>query len=1459
MKNISVLITILFLVAFQTVRAQGVSCPAVVASPDSTLPCGSCVTLEATPVAGFQTTDYTVGQIPYVPYPFTGGTQILINIDDIWSSTLPIGFDFCFYGNTYNQLAIGSNGIITFDLTNSGNYCPWPIANAIPSPLNPTNSIMGPWHDIDPSIAGTVSWSTFGTAPCRVFVISWNQCAMFSCTSLIATQQIALYETTNVIETFIANKPTCSTWNSGAAIHGIQNANGTQATVVPGRNYPTQWTTSNDAWAFTPSGAPNYSIQWFEAGQTIPFATTDTVTVCPPTPTDYVAVATYLNCNGDTIVVQDTASIQASSNPGLILSEVHTDVSCFGATDGTATVIVSGGAPPYTYDWSNGGTTATITGLAPGVYTVNVFDTTGCPTTISVTIDEPTEVVAAAVPVDASCFGFSDGSVSVTATGGAGNYTYAWTPNVSSSANANNVPAGIYVCIVTDGNGCSDTVAATVGQPPQINTAVSTTSVNCFGGSDGTATATPAGGQGGFTYLWQPTAQTTQVATGLPGGPIVVVVTDAGGCQDTATAFVNSPPAIVVQVSSTDASCNGGSDGTATASASGGTGGLNYLWTPGGATTATATGLSAGVYTVQVTDANGCVDSASVTVMEPAPLTLSMFSTNESCFNNCDGNVTAVPAGGTGPYTYLWSTPNNDITQTVQSLCNGNWLVTVTDANGCTAVDSADISFPAAPVADAGPDLSFCEGEGGVSLQPTIISTGGGAPLYYTWSCNQGPCGLSCVNCLNPIANPTGTTTYYLVVTDQNGCGSLVDSMEVTVIPKPIVDAGVDQTICGPPSPGVTLQPSVTGSGPYTYQWIPSAGLSNPNIANPFANPDTTTIYALVVTDLSTGCTSDFTTTDTVATVTVNVNPTPIADAGPDMNICFGDTTVLQGLGFGAGPSYSFQWSPSNNLSNPSLPNPEAWPSLTTEYILTVLSNGCPSFGDTVRITVDPIPTVDAGPDRDFCYGGSAQLDGVVDSLTFGSGFTYFWSPGLTLSDSTIEDPIAFPDVTTTYYLQVVSPQGCLSNPDSVLVSIRPTPVVDAGPNLTLCLADSLIQLNGTLGWANNLPPGDVQNAVIEWSPAGFISGPVNVLNPVAMPDQSMWFYLTVTYDSCFGRDSVLVSVIPQIGATAEADTTVICETYSANLTATGGIGGASFTWSPAAGLSDPSSPNPVATPDTTTTYSVIVLEAGCLDTAEVTIEVIPKPEVAFVSSFTEGCVPLDVSFTSLTTNGVNLIWDFGDGSDPSNMDSPLHSYDAAGDYSVVLYGINEGGCIDSSSVSLVSVYDTISADFTSDPLYPIELVIPGTAVQFTDLTVNAVEWTWEFGNGQYSDLQNPSYTFSQPGEYMVTLVTRNDFGCVSEVTHGPYIVLIPELFIPNVFTPNADGINDRFLVEYNGSQTFTLSVFDRWGVQLYESSNKQQGWDGKNQDGVDVPEGAYFYHVMVGGKKYAGSMTLVR
>jgi hypothetical protein len=242
--------------------------------PDIILPaCQACTTLTATtttPTTG--TNNYSINQISYNPYPFTGGTVIPLNIDDLWSDVIQMPFDFCFFGNVYNQCVVGSNGQISFNTNLANTFNPWSFNGVGPLP-NPSfvaahNSIMSPYHDILPTTLGIITHQTFGTAPNRVWVVSWNQSPMFSCTNLLATQQIALYESTNVIETYIADKPLCANWNQGMAIHGIQNDGGTIAFIVPGRNLPNQWTATNDAWQFQPTAGggggsqAGVSISW---------------------------------------------------------------------------------------------------------------------------------------------------------------------------------------------------------------------------------------------------------------------------------------------------------------------------------------------------------------------------------------------------------------------------------------------------------------------------------------------------------------------------------------------------------------------------------------------------------------------------------------------------------------------------------------------------------------------------------------------------------------------------------------------------------------------------------------------------------------------------------------------------------------------------------------------------------------------------------------------------------------------------------------------------------------------------------------------------------------------------------------------------------------------------------------------------------------------------------------------
>ncbi len=235
---------------------------------DSTFCSSACATIKRTAIPQHEnrtTNSYKV-QLLTMPSPTynTTGSNIIVNQDDVWSDVLNIGFNFCYFGNTYNQVVIGANGMVSFNTTYANTYCPWSYTGGIPDATKPTNTIMGPYTDIDPSIGynpNRINYYTEGTAPCRRFVINFNRVPMFgsSCNGLLLTSQIILHEAYNIIDIIISNKPVCSNWNGGRGIIGIQNAAGNIAYSAPGNN-PSTTSINSQCWRFLPDGAIMQSI-----------------------------------------------------------------------------------------------------------------------------------------------------------------------------------------------------------------------------------------------------------------------------------------------------------------------------------------------------------------------------------------------------------------------------------------------------------------------------------------------------------------------------------------------------------------------------------------------------------------------------------------------------------------------------------------------------------------------------------------------------------------------------------------------------------------------------------------------------------------------------------------------------------------------------------------------------------------------------------------------------------------------------------------------------------------------------------------------------------------------------------------------------------------------------------------------------------------------------------------------
>jgi gliding motility-associated-like protein len=548
--SLRVLLILSFFALFQKGNSQVTACPSVNAGPDQSI-CSGCVTLNATVTGTLATNTYSVAAIPYNPYPFNQGTQVLVNIDDIWSANIPMPFCFEFYGQTYNALVIGSNALISFDVAQANQYCQWPIGNPIPSTQNPRNSIMAPWHDIDPSVGSgsNIRYNTYGTAPCRQFVITWANVPMFSCNSMIATSQLVLHETTNMIDVFITNKPLCANWNGGAAIEGIHNQNQTLAVVVPGRNFPTQWTATNDGYRFSPTGATNFTFAWFDlAGNNL--GNTPTLQVCPTTTTTYVAQVVNSSCAGPinltdsvTVVFMGSSSVPVSGTPS----------SCT-QNDGTATATPPPGPGPYTYSWAPGGQTSqTATGLAPGTYTVTITGPGNCTATGTVTIVSQGNAVAVfsttsdttgCGPVCVVFDNTSANAVSCTWNFGDGGSSTSCNPTYCYT-----VPGTYSVTLsVTDNNGCTSSTIH-----PAMVTVYPTPQAGFTSSPQPATTENPQifftnTSSGGNTYLWE--FGDPQNSTSSSQNPnftypdsagtylVTLIVTNSYGCTDTITQLI---------------------------------------------------------------------------------------------------------------------------------------------------------------------------------------------------------------------------------------------------------------------------------------------------------------------------------------------------------------------------------------------------------------------------------------------------------------------------------------------------------------------------------------------------------------------------------------------------------------------------------------------------------------------------------------------------------------------------------------------------------------------------------------------------------------------------------------------------------------------------------------------------------------------------------------------------------
>ena len=480
--------------------AQGPGCPNVNAGGNIELDCDQlCTDLSATFLQTGETSSYEVAPIGYnPPFPSTGGTPISVNTDDVWSDPIPLPFDFCFYGGTYSEILIGSNGVITFDLVNNepNGFCDWSFSDPIPSNNLFSTTIFGPYMDLDPSIGGSgiINYTIFGEVPCRTMVVNFPLIPYFSCQELNMTTQIVIYETTNVVEIYLENRSdACSNWNSGNAVIGLQNQNGTDGISAPNRNTG-NWSANNEAWRFTPNGTSNVSFSWLNENNEV-ISTDPIINVCPTDEvTTYTAQAVYTNCNGDEIIENDEVIVTFSG--GFIIDLGGNQEFCDEENYTITADLTIANPADATFLWSNNETTQSITVTESDIYTVEV--TIGnCTLSDSVTLSFGNSPLINLGEDIETCF---ENDIVLDATPSnmdPNDVTYLWSTGATSPSIIV-TEIGNYSVIASFGN-CEVENSITISVRTDLNVSVNDDFKSCVG-EEWTLTATTS--EEGVTFQW---------------------------------------------------------------------------------------------------------------------------------------------------------------------------------------------------------------------------------------------------------------------------------------------------------------------------------------------------------------------------------------------------------------------------------------------------------------------------------------------------------------------------------------------------------------------------------------------------------------------------------------------------------------------------------------------------------------------------------------------------------------------------------------------------------------------------------------------------------------------------------------------------------------------------------------------------------------------------------------------
>ncbi len=943
-----------------------------------------------------------------------------------------------------------------------------------------------------------------------------------------------------------------------------------------------------------------------------------------------------------------------NNNPAISISDVSTNPTCNGVCNGIIDITVTGGAGGFTYNWVGPGsytsTSEDTTSLCAGTYDLTVTDAVNCTATYSITLTEPDSIYFNGTSTDLACNGVCDGSITLNTTGGDGNYTYTWTPNVSSNDSASGLCAGTYNISVTDGNSCTNDTSIIISEPLAITIITdSTQNITCNGGSNGAISISVSGGSGsGYTYNWQTPDGSGLVAgaedqSGLSAGTYDLTVTDGSGCTQTSSWTLTEPPLLDATETHFDISCSGSTDGSIDLTVVGGVPGYSFSWTgPGGftANTEDISNLGVGTYCVTVTDANSCTDTLCVDIVDPYPITIIDTLTHILCNGDSTGAINIEVTGGNQPIiSWSWTGPGGFTanTEDISGLYAGTYSVTVTDSHplGCTQTATYVLTEPPALQQDSLPvNQPSCLGYNDASA---IIYISGGVPNYtYAW------CNGDNTNDVDSLS----AGTCYVTVTDNNGC-QYIDSA-VVVDPPGITISSETPSDIQPCNGDCNGSISIVASGgtlPLQYD-IGSGGQSTGNFSSLCAGT-----YQVTITDANT-CSI------TGSSLVLNEPPVLTSTDSSTNALCNGDTTGTATVYPSGGvPGYTYLWdSNANNQTTQTAINLAAG-----QYMVTITDNiGC-SIVDTANVLDNSSLIVNIANISDaVCFG---QCNGGA-SINVSGGtppYTYLWCDAST--DTTVSGLCA-----GTCSVTVTDNLGCLrvenvtiNQPDSIEITF--TNIQDL-----ICYGDTIGAF--TVSVTGGVPPYQYSLDGAPYQTDSSYSNLGQGVYTVTVMDASG---CTNTNTINLPQNPVLVGNISQLdflSCYGDCDATLIDSV-------SGGLTPYSFVWSP--GGETTQTISNLCAGD----YSVTVTDAaGCTFTDNYTIT---QPDSITINMVVDAQVNCDSQCTghataiaSGGTSGYSYLWDSNANNQPTDTAGSL----CGGIYFITVTDANS--CTNSNWVEII-------------------------------------------------------------------------------------------------------------------------------------------------------------------------------